>query len=78
MPQKFVRFWIDFVRFLPVRAPQDVSKVKTDNLRRSVIYGLFRRHLSLVPPSSIGGKVTAERLLDDVGKGVSNVWNECK
>ena len=41
-------------------------------------YHLFRRHLSLIPPSSIGGKVTAERPLDDVGKDVSNVWNNRK
>ena len=39
-------------------------------------YHSFHSHLTTIPPSSIGGKVTVERPIDDVGKNVSNVWND--
>ena len=81
----FVGFCLDFVRFLAEGDPKNPQKSKplifegassmSCSERR---YHLFRRHLTLVPKSSIGGKVTAERPLDDGGKGVSNVWDECK
>ena len=67
------------------RRPKEPSKVETTHFRRSVIFGSFRTALTPVPTASntrsdgiYRGKVTAERPLDDVGKDVSNVWNECK
>ena len=71
----YVRFWIDFVRFLAEGDPKPHLKEKTIHFRRDVIYGLFRTALSPVPTSSIGGKVTAERVLDDYGTDDNAVRN---
>ena len=83
--QRIVRFCLDFVGFLAEGDPKPTPKVRAILFRRNVILGLFRMALTPVPTASIThsaviyrGKVTAERPLDDVGKGVSNVWNECK
>ena len=61
--QVFVRFCLDSVGFLAEGDPKNPSKVKSYNIEET---------------SSIGGKVTAERPVDDGGKDVSNVWNDHK
>ena len=62
-----VRFCLDFVGFLAEGDSKNPQKLKPLIFEEASSKGcserrlqLFRRHLSHVPPSLIGGKVTAE------------------
>ena len=47
-------------------------------MRWEVIYESFGTALSLFPTASIGGKVTEEPVVDDVGTTLRNVRNDSK